>query len=567
MSKHFIEQRTGSSSIQTARQQQRRLSYFTQSKVQEDITISYLEAWANRNYRGEDAFLNWVRTVFRIDNFLSFFKYLRFPLASARLINDRIKTPLSRVFFSEDSFFNYFIKGENVSAPDNLNVKSFNDEIFNALLFRYNDILIHDLRDINDPIRHLVSIDNVVALESHNSVISRIAYTATIVIEDKEITGFLFLDAFNYAFFEKDKEHPTVVIPHDLGVCPADYISKESFSDDDIVRKSIFSYAREELEEYVFLKTLQRMTDPNGALPIMTMLDTSVKNTHDDIKGSSEKEPMSPREMGGQKATIGKELDSSKSIMQTGSQIKIPMIKKTSDGSVDTDLITNFVKFHRAPVDSLEYMNTRIKDIEKSIVVSLCGDFSESDESAKNRLQVFKGFTSKEDKLREVSVQMSRIRNNSDWKMLALQFGKENISVDCFYGSDFFLESQDELYKLFKESPNPIERRTILNRIAKNRSRFNPDRAEREVLLNKLLPYSSDADFDKAIGRNVVDTVLFELQTRFDHWIDIFQANFGDMLEFWNMIEGTESEKLVLINNLIKELINQSVTTVTVTTE
>ena len=178
-------------------------------------------------------------------------------------------------------------------------------------------------------------------------------------------------------------------------------------------------------------------------------------------------------------------------------------------------------------------------------------------------MQVTKGFISKGDKLRELSLQLTRIRNRSDFKMLALQFGKENVSVDCFYGSDFFLESQEDLYKMFKESPNPIERKNILIRLSKNRGRFNPNKAEREVLLNKLLPYSSDEDFDKAITRGILDDVTFQYQTRFDYWIGIFQADFGDILEFFKMLEGNESEKLIAINNLILETIKNNTIKVT----
>ena len=146
----------GSRAIQIARDQQKQLAYFTQSSVQKDITIEYIKAWADSKFRTNVDFLNWVRTVFRTDNSLSFFKYLRFPIASARLINERIKTPLNRVFFAEDSFFDYTIKGKSVEAPENLKINDFNNEIFNALLFRYNDILIHDLRDVNVPIRKIV---------------------------------------------------------------------------------------------------------------------------------------------------------------------------------------------------------------------------------------------------------------------------------------------------------------------------------------------------------------------------------------------------------------------------
>ena len=205
--------------------------------------------------------------------------------------------------------------------------------------------------------------------------------------------------------------------------------------------------------------------------------------------------------------------------------------------------------------DTVEDKEWAIEQIEQSIIISLVGDQQEANEASKNVDQVAKGFVSKEDKLRQLAIQLSRIRNRSDYKMLALEHGKDAVNVDCFYGSDFFLESQQELYDMFKESPNPIERKNILIRLAKNRSRFNPEKGQKEVILNKLLPYSSDLDFDKAIERNIVDNITFQYQTRFDYWIGVFQANYGDILEFYKMMEGSEFERLVMINNLIIETI------------
>ena len=149
MPKDFIRSKSNSNDLFTACRQQKQLSYFTESIVQEDVTQSYIKTWAESKYRTDDYFLNFVKTVFKQENFLLIYKYLRFPLPSARLINDKIKTPLRRVFHSEDPFFKYEINGELVKNPDNLDIDSFNDQMFNALLFRHNDILVTDLDDIN----------------------------------------------------------------------------------------------------------------------------------------------------------------------------------------------------------------------------------------------------------------------------------------------------------------------------------------------------------------------------------------------------------------------------------
>ena len=570
MSIEFIRQKVGDLELSVAARQQRQLSYFTQSSVQEETTAEYFNAWAERKYQTDDFFLNFVKSVFKTDNFLSFFKYFRQPIASAELINERIKIPLSRVFFSEDSFFKYNINNESSFSVKELDSKRFDETLFNAMLFRHNDIIVTGLKDVNTPFREIIDINNVVAIDSRDSVIHKIAYSASFNVpsgDSDNVTfklenGFLYIDKFDYIFYYDDFEK-NITVPHDLGETPADYISAEAFSDQDAVRKSLFSYVREKMEEYVFLKTLQRMTEPNGAIPIVTKLKTKEVSDNKDIHGSSEKEPMAANTIGGQKAQLGSEVTGSESVLQTGSIISVPAIKK-DDGSIDVDLVTNFLNFFHIPVESLNYLTDRIVKIEQDLIVALLGDFSEATEESKNELQVSKSFVSKQDKLRALSMDLSRIRNLSDYKFLALQYGKDNVEVDCFYGSDFFLETQQELFELFEKSPNPIERKDILIKSSRNKNRFNRMKMEREVLLYHLMPYSSDMDFDKAITRGV-DDVTFEYQNRFNYWIGAFEAAFGDILIFFETTKGDspstdqEAQSLMVINDLIKDIINQSI--------
>ena len=554
MSLDFVRDKLGSSELAIAVKQQEQLNYFTRSSVQKDIADSYYEQWAERKFNTNDDFLNFVKSVFKTDNFMSFFKYFRNPLPSAELINERVKVPLSRVFYSEDSYFKYTIKNKVLDTVEELDSLNFDETIFNTLLFGYNNILVTGLKDINTPFREVISIDNIVSIESKNSVISRIAYSAEFQVEDKTEKGWLYMDDKDYIFYYNGGEN-NIIVHHDLQMCPADYIAKGSYGKTDIVRESMFTFVRAKFEEYVFLKTLQRMTEPNGAIPVVTKLDTKIANSGGDIKGESDKEPMSSNLIGGQAAEYYSEVNGKGSILQTGSIINVPIIRK-EDGSIDMDAVTNFLNFFYIPTEALNYLRERINEIEQSLIVSLLGDFSEGNDSAKNELQISKSFVSKQDKLRVFSLEMSRIRNLSDYKFLALKYGKDNVTVDCFYGSDFFLESQDDLFNLFKESPNAIERKDLLVKISRNKNRFNKLKMEREILLYDLLPYCSDIDFDKAITRGL-DSTTFEYQTRFNYWIGIFEAKYGNIVMFWKEIEGDNSEKLVLINKLILNIINE----------
>lgn len=565
MPRNFIQSKHSSNDLNIAVRQQNQLSYFTESKVQDDVQISYIKQWAERNYQGNDYFLNFVKSVFKTENFLLIYKYLRHPLPSARLVNDKIKTPLGRVFFSEDSFFKYEINGELVKIPKSLDSKEFNSQMFNALLFRHNDICVIDLKDINSPYKSIISIENVIAIDSYNSVIKKIAYSAEVKVDGENKKGVLYIDDSSYQFFEKSEngelsEKPTLNVPHDLGRCPADYISLEPFSSEsDIVRKSIFSYVREELEEFVFLKTMQKMVEPNGAIPIVTQLDTGVVNENKDGVGQ-DGEPMSLEQLKNQSPEVKGGVDSPDSSMQTGTRVKVPMVLK-EDGSVDMDVVTNYLNFFYIPTEALNYLNDRIKEVRASIISNVIGDYSEGStpEGSKSDSEINKvTIVSRQDKLRDLSMQLSRIRTRSDYNFLGLQYGKENVSNEAFYGSDFFLDTQESIYKMIKTAPNPIEEKSLLIKSARNRNRFNEDNFTREYILYHLIPYGNVDSFNSAVNQKMIGEITFQYQTRFNYWITLFEARYGDILTFWTNNGGTEFEKVFLINSLILIIIRDN---------
>lgn len=555
MSLDFVRERHGAARIELAKRQQKQLSHFTQSSVQEEVSQKYFEEFAQRNYSTADYFLNWTKTVFRSKNFLSFYKHLRFPLPSAKLINDEVKPQLKRVYFADDSYFRYTVKGQQVEAPQELSSKDFEERIFNAILFNHNAVIIHDLNDVNSPYRNIISIDDVVAVDSEHGKIKRIAYNAEIYDDNgNEIHGFAYMDDAQYIFYDKDYR-PIKTEPHDLGICPACWVSNEAFdSKCDIVRRSVFSYVREELEEYVFLKTLLRMAELAGALPVTVKLKDTEKNADgSDAKGLAG-EPTSNNLMGSQKATLTKSVSGNDSVMQAGTVVEAPRIKD-KDGKIDMSVVRDYLKFYHFPVESLDYMKKRVAEVERSIIANVLGDYAQNNDAAKNADQIYSSLTNRQDKLRSLAMNLSWVRNQSDYITLALKYGSGAVNVSCFYGSDFFLDSETELYDLFAKVPNQIERRNLLMRIGKTKYRFNKERAEREKILYSLIPFVSDKDFSEAVKNGIIDNPTKALQLRFDYWIAQFEANYGDILLFWENMDGTPSEKLIAINTLLLQIV------------
>jgi hypothetical protein len=560
MSKEFIEAKYNSNSLDVAVRQYKQLSYFLQSEVSEDVRDDYFEKYVNRGFYNDDVFLNWVKSIFKQDNFLSFVKYYRNPNPSSKLINTRIKETLSRVFFSEDSYFNYVIKDQYVPFPKELD-DNFEERLFDAVLFRYNDIIIHDLFESNIPYREFVSIKNVVSIKMKRDKIAQIAYTASAVIDGEEVLGYAYIDDTKYSFFNKERELLKTE-NHDLGFCPATFVVDSSFGNDAIVKESTFSYLKGDFEEYCFLKTLQRMVDANGTLPITVKIKTNEKSNDFDDFDNRSGEPMSIDQIGSQ---VSKEARSTSgsgkgSILQAGSVIETPQIED-KDGVINTSFNKDYLVFHYAPIEALEFLDKRIKSVEKDIILSCVGDFSEgTSKGSKSDTEIKSSdIVSKQDKLRFLSNTLSSSRSLSDKVMLSLANGKDNVKADVFYGSDFFLETLNDLYDMLAKSTNAIERKNILIKIAQRRNMFNKEKSKREVLLYKLMPYTTDKDFELAIDNERVTDLNFEYQSRFSYWIAKFESTYGNIVIFYdNLGEAKESEKIISIDNLINILINSN---------
>jgi hypothetical protein len=556
VAEEFIKAGINKQYISDAAKQERQLSYFTLSDLQDDyLTSEYLTQWAERNYKTNDYFLNFVKNVFKTENFLSFFKYMRKPLPSTKLINNKIKPQLKRVFTSENADFKYDVTGVDVGdIKEILNNKEFQEELFDHILFNHNAILIEDLEsdEANKPYRYFLDIKNVISLEHNTKRITRIAFYS--IYEDERVI--VYMDDNYYALY--DCEYNLIEeIPHDLGICPADFITKNKYKNNFIIRESLFTYIREELEEYVFLKTLQRMTEPNGAIPVVTKLEVTDSDNDNDIDGS---EPNSNTIMGSQKAQLYSDNNNKQSgDLQAGTIHEIPVDSIMSpDGALNMDAVRDFLNFFYVPVEALTYLKTRINEIELSIISTMVGLTQDFANQAINEQQVEYSIITLENTLIGVADTLNTIRRNSDYKMLSLAYGKERVNeVFIFYGTDFFLESQTRLFEDLEKAPNPIERKNILVRINQNKYKNNQDQMLRQKILYDLLPYVSDNDFE--IARNSgIDSVTLQYQLRFTYWIGLFEAEYGDIVSFYINLEGDEAVKLRVINDLIIEIINNN---------
>ena len=561
MSKEFIESSKNSSLVSKAIEQEVQLAYFTLSEIQEGrLSDEFYRRSIEKDYQGNDYFLNFVKSIFKSQNYLLFQKYLRRPIPSSKLINNRILPQLERVFGAENADFKYSVEGvEEADYVSKLNTKEFERELFDKLLFEHNSILIVD-KDEESPVRYFIDISSVVSISGNKEYISKIAFRGYV----DGVRGIVYIDDDIYAFYPETDgtemlEEPSIVATHGLGHCPAYFISPKCLNKKNwVMRESIFSYIREELEEYTFLKTIQKMTDPNGAIPIVTKLDVDIeKNT--DVDGG-EMGMSADDAMSSQKASeygnIPKDGDG---VLQVGTVLDVPIIEK-DDGSIDMDVVKNLITFHYIPVESLRYLDRRVKDIEHSIIYTLVGGIIDGlREGSKNREQIEESLSVLENTLIRLAGALNKIRKQSDTDMLRLVYGDKVKEVFIFYGSDFFLDTQTMMYDNLEKAINPIEKKNILIRLNINRFKGNAHQQARHKILYDLIPFVSNQEFTEAQALGLVDEATAMYQLQFNYWISRFEATYGDIVIFYKELEVPKPERLMLINNLINKLIGTKI--------
>ena len=560
MSLEFIQSKQNSSSLWKAVEQEKQLSYLTTSHLQESApSDGYLKAWADRKYQTDDYFLNWIKSIFKDDNFLSFYKYLRFPLPSTKIIRNKIEPQIKRVFNAEDSAFKYSVRNRDESdyMPD-LKIKDFNNQIFKKLLYRHNSLLVHDLEDVNKPYRYFVDIDKVVAIEEDNvsREISRIAFRGEIKTEQGKQKGYVYIDSERYAFYKDDTPAPIIETYHDLDYCPVFFINPDRLDDDFVIRESLYTFVREEIEEYNFLKTLQKLTDANGTFPVISKLKVDNGDDSSDIKNNGSIALYDSMSSASQKVN-STNIPQGDSDTNAGTIHEIDVEAVIDDtGKVNMDVIKNYLSFHYIPVDIITFIDNRIKELERSIVSTVVGDVLESNESSKNEDQIAKSISILENTLTSFAEVLNYIRTKADYTDLSLKYGRDFVQeVFIHYGTDFFLESEAALFEQFEKSPNPLERKHLIVRVNQNRYKNNTSAMSRIKLLYNLMPYISDVDFDRAVAQGMANDIDKQYYLKFDHWVSLFEATYGDIVMFFTESKGESNERLAEINNLIINLI------------
>ncbi len=474
-------------------------------------------------------------------NFEKMIPFLRFPLKTASLIDNDIRPELEKVFASGDSNEDIrMISLEQTNSAKNyltnIDVTGFiRGTVWPALFFQHNSIVVTDIAN-NDPYNLLITIESVRAINvDENSNIHWLWFEMGkrhFVYTSESYNVFLQID-------DKDNYQKIISGQHDLGKCPAHFISDQPISKDrPIVRKSIFGNHLADFERIAWCSMYSDFHLPNGGGPIITKYKRN--------------NGFCSTQFGQHKCQHGIMVDHKTNIAQTCSQgktVRCPNCNSAPDiqaGAVVEfkvpeyglqkdklfDLNENFLKYVHAPVELTQYLESLAPKYCEKVRKSVVGTEPNSgNEQAMNELQNKKQLFPLENSLNTLSESLSKLRSNIQWTVLALKWGADNvISAKWDYGTQFYLQSDTEIKSERDSSKNPVDHSIAQSKLIATRNRNNPNQALRESLLYNLLPFNHLSD-EQVESSNIISEQDKKVRLNYNWLILEMENQLGTSLE------------------------------------
>jgi hypothetical protein len=228
-----------------------------------------------------------------------------------------------------------------------------------------------------------------------------------------------------------------------------------------------------------------------------------------------------------------------------GNMIQIDMdTTAVKDGKVRVS--DDLIKYITPDPEGTNIQFERIRDLKDMIIKQSVGSDDQPTKSAVNELQQTAIFESKESVLKRISEGISQVRTEVEYDILKLRYADMFISNKYFQGSKFYLYTVEELLERRKNAKDPIQKKQIDHQIIEVKYRNDQKKMNEEKLLYKLLPYNTltDEEFMENVkDKTILDNDFIILRMRFSDAVELFEADFGPIIDFFNAFSEIFNEK------------------------
>lgn len=496
-------------------------------------------------------FLAMVENILPHDKFVLFKALFRYPLKTNEII-DICFDKLSRIFSGQNPLFSYEFsvqedaqdweryRREKLNEPEVWQTKGW--EFFKSEI---NSVLVVDLdREQRgprpEPYFYWLPIDSVLTYKADPST-GQMKYL--VFRHGEEI---IVLDDATYRVW-KDEKHtgrlegePILETAHDLGYCPARFFWSTPLSlDDPDVKESPLSKELESLDWFEFFHISKRQLDLMGAYPILSgyeqACDYSNAENGDYCDGGFLKDKQGRYRLDPAGLLMRCPKCGNKRIVGAGSFIEIP-IPSESENVPD---LRNPVQLLGVDRKALDYNVEEEKRLREEIITAVVGqDEIVTDRDAYNEQQVRANFESVTTVLRQTKKGFEQAQQWVDSTCCRLRYGRYFISARIDYGTEFYLNTADDLrakYKAAKEAgASEAELDALQQQIIETEWRNDPAQLQRMQILADLEPlhHLSKDEAMTAFDKGLIDAAALRVKLNFPALVRRFERENTNIVEF-----------------------------------
>lgn len=376
-------------------------------------------------------------------------------------------------------------------------------------------------------------------------------------------TLFSVYDDTTFYVYSKDSDVDNYVQvsanPHGVGYCPArSFISSPSNSKNPFKRRVAFSSALSKMEDWTIFDVFRNYVDHYAPFPVTEAPQRKCPNAECQNGKVSEEIVTDVRE--GTTKMVWSDCqacggaDHGQHIYPgTHIGIKVQSDKSLNDGS-------GVFKMIFPDIDKFKYVPEKLDDIEVEVRLKTVGINNLMDNDAYNEMQVKGSFASMESILLRSKMEMDILYKWIVQTVGRLVYRELNVNVEANFGTEFYLVSEEDLQKRYKEAKEiglPMEELLMIyEQLIETKYKGNPMKIERQKMILQLdpMPLYSIKEAIEMKAQNLIDDFDLSMKFNFLNFITKFEhenapiTQFGLNLEPWQRIEAIK-QTLIIYNN------------------
>ena len=511
----IVKEKSHQREVQQGIRHQQRLQFHTETVLHKDDLSPYYTD-----------FKSWIGgqtpELLAADKFERFKQLIKAPIQTVEL-TESIYSRLFRIFYSQDSYFNYRFTDDNLEDDwnDYRDDKFWRDVGFKAMQTAIDSVWVAALPSMQvttfpEPANKLINIQNVIEIQ--NDAYNNCLYVIF------QLGDFVYVyDDQSFRLFNVNDDIVTFAteVKHDLGYTPARMMWSEQLTSTNYVNKEApITKELTDLDWLLFHMTSKRYMDLANAYPITVTYDMDGEYQDDDLTEDEQRNTKRP---------------SGAHLAGAGSHLRGPAPRSSDEHD---PLQYGPVKIIAPPIESLKWHVTEEVRLTEKIFKAVVGtDQVSRNDAAKNETQIEASFESQSSVLFRVKKNFEIIHQFADRTICKLRYGERFIDCDIDYGTNFFLKDVSDLQVELQSAKDSGSSDAIIESI------------------NENILHTKYRDDDKSISRaNIIDDLDPLPNRTLKETIELYKEGGIDKINFIikcnliNFVKRFERENTNVVN-------------------